>query len=72
VQHGFSYRGIERERAAAEPAEPVREGVALAAARAPAAAALPAPAPVNPSGNAPAPRGSELELISRLDAESAA
>jgi hypothetical protein len=70
VQHGFSYRGIERERAAAEPAEPVREGVALAAARAPAAAAL--PAPVNPSGNAPAPRGSELELISRLDAESAA
>jgi hypothetical protein len=78
VQHGFSYRGIERERAAAAPAEPTREGIATAAARAPAAPAQPAPAAaappasVNTGASAPAPRESELELIPRLDAESPA
>ncbi|HXV08545.1 MAG TPA: YiiX/YebB-like N1pC/P60 family cysteine hydrolase [Burkholderiales bacterium] len=75
VQHGFSYRGIERERATTEPVEPSREGVVTAAARAPAAAApaaAAAAAAVNAGTNVPAPRESELELISRLDAESTA
>jgi hypothetical protein len=65
VQHGFSYRGIVRERAAATQDEP---GQAAAAPAAPA----PAPALANAGGSAPAPRETELELMPRLDTESAA
>jgi len=59
VQHGFSYRGIERERASAEVAESAERHIAL----------VPAPAP---APEAPTPMQPELELVARLDAESAA
>jgi hypothetical protein len=65
VKHGFSYRGVERERVSAARAQ-------LGQAAAAPATPSPAPAATDAGGNAPAPRENELELMPRLDAESAA